>query len=49
MIRSDEGCWQQIESYISEHSEAVFRHGFYPARMKKRYPEFYHREDATDD
>lgn len=26
-IRDDDGYWQQIEKYISEHSEAVFSHG----------------------
>jgi len=26
-IRNDQGYWQQIESYISEHSEADFTHG----------------------
>jgi len=26
-IRDHEGYWKQIESYITEHSEAVFTHG----------------------
>jgi hypothetical protein len=29
-IRDDQGYWSQIESYISEHSEATFTHGVCP-------------------
>lgn len=29
-IRNDKQSWQQLESYISEHSEAVFSHGICP-------------------
>lgn len=29
-IRDDEGFWQQVEVYISEHSEAEFSHGLCP-------------------
>lgn len=35
-IRDDHGYWQQIETYVSEHSDADFTHGIcesYPARM----------------
>ena len=39
-IRRDEGSWQQIESYLSEHSELEFTHGICPACMEKLYPEF---------
>ncbi|MCX8045024.1 MAG: PAS domain-containing protein [Desulfobacterota bacterium] len=38
-IRTDTGYWQQIESFISEHSEAAFSHGICPECMKKFYPE----------
>ncbi len=40
-IRDDEGYWNQIESYIREHSEAEFSHGIGPDCAKKLYPEFY--------
>ena len=30
-IRDDHECWQQLEAYISEHSEAQFSHGLCPA------------------
>jgi len=37
-IRDDKGYWQQIESYIREHSEAQFSHGICPDCLKKLYP-----------
>ena len=30
-IRTDEKIWQQLESYISEHTDALFSHGLCPA------------------
>jgi CheY-like chemotaxis protein len=42
-IRDDKGYWQQIESYISDHSSAEFSHGLCPDCAKKLYPEFYNR------
>jgi two-component system, OmpR family, response regulator VanR len=38
-IRDDQGYWQQIEGYISEHSEADFSHGICPKCAKELYPE----------
>lgn len=40
-IRDDNGYWNQIESYISDHSEAEFSHGICPECMKKLYPDVY--------
>jgi len=41
-IRDDQGYWNQLESYISLHSEALFSHGYCPecaaAAMKKILP-----------
>jgi sigma-B regulation protein RsbU (phosphoserine phosphatase) len=34
-IRDDKEYWQQIEGYISEHSEAAFSHGICPDCYKK--------------
>lgn len=34
-IRDDKGYWSQIESYISNHSEAIFTHGICPECAKK--------------
>ncbi len=39
-IRDDGGYWQQLEVYISSHSEADFTHGICPDCMKKLYPEY---------
>jgi PAS domain S-box-containing protein len=36
-IRSDEGYWKSIETYIEEHSEASFTHGFCPDCVQKLY------------
>ena len=38
-IRDDEGYWKQIESYITEHLEAVFSHGICPECKEKLYPD----------
>lgn len=42
-IRDDKGYWKQIESYISEHSEAEFSHSYCPECGKKAL------EEARDD
>jgi PAS domain S-box-containing protein len=38
-IRDDKGYWNQIESYVSEHSGAEFSHGICPECEKKVYEE----------
>lgn len=38
-IRDDAGYWNQIEAYISKHSEAEFSHSICPTCMKKLYPD----------
>jgi YesN/AraC family two-component response regulator len=38
-IRDDKGYWNQIESYLQQHSEAEFSHGICPECMKELYPE----------
>ncbi|MDF3128437.1 GAF domain-containing protein [Kiritimatiellaeota bacterium B1221] len=37
-IRNDDGEWKQLESYISEYSEAHFTHGICPDCQEKLYP-----------
>jgi len=37
-IRDDRGYWNQIESYIRDHSEAQFTHGLCPECMSRLYP-----------
>jgi hypothetical protein len=46
-VRNDAGYWQQIESYISAHSEAEFTHSLCPDCEKALYPGFLDR-DSTD-
>ncbi len=42
-IRDDKGYWNQIEAYVSEHSEAEFSHGLCPECAQKLYPEFHRK------
>ena len=44
-IRDDKGYWNQIESYIENHSEAYFSHGICKECAKKLYPDFDISED----
>ena len=44
-IRDDKGYWNQIESYIHEHSEAEFSHSICQECAKKYYPDI----DIYDD
>ena len=38
-IRDDQGYWQQIDSYITAHSETQFSHGVCPECAKVLYPQ----------
>jgi len=42
-IRDDKGFWNQVESYIKEHSDADFSHSICPECANKLYPEVYER------
>ena len=39
-IRDDEGYWNQLESYISKHTDATFTHGLCPVCAEKAREEF---------
>ncbi len=39
-IRDDKGYWKQIESYITDHSDAEFTHGICQDCAKMLYPDF---------
>jgi len=39
-VRDDKGYWNQIESYIRDHSEADFSHSICPECAKELYPDF---------
>lgn len=38
-IRDDEGSWQQVEAYVSDHTEAAFSHGICPRCLQVHFPE----------
>jgi hypothetical protein len=39
-VRDDKGYWNQIESYIRDHSDADFSHGICPDCVTKLYPDY---------
>jgi phosphoserine phosphatase RsbU/P len=39
-IRSDHDYWEQVESYVTEHSDAMFSHGICPSCLPKVMEEF---------
>ena len=43
-IRDDRGYWNQIESYLSEHSDLVFSHSLCPECAERLYGELYQPE-----
>lgn len=45
-IRDDKEIWQQVDQYITDHSEAMISHGLCPECYEKLYPEFF--EDSDD-
>jgi GAF domain-containing protein len=45
-IRDDEGYWNQLETYIQEHSEAEFSHGLCDECAKNLYPEFFGDDES---
>ncbi len=38
-IRDDSGYWQQVEEYVTEHSDATFTHGLCPDCVEAYFPE----------
>ncbi len=43
-IRDDGGYWQNLEQYVTDHSEAQFSHSLCPDCMRKLYPDYADRE-----
>lgn len=39
-IRNDKGYWEQIESYVRDHSEVSFSHGICPDCFNTLYPDY---------
>jgi PAS domain S-box-containing protein len=46
-IRDDKGYWQQVEAYISQHSEVTFSHSICPACAEQYEREFALRNKKT--
>lgn len=42
-IRDDQNSWQQLEQYISEHSEALFSHGLCPSCAEEQMKNYQQR------
>jgi len=42
-IRDDKGYWNQIETYIDDHSNATFSHGICPDCAERLYPDVFHK------
>lgn len=40
-IRDDKGFWNQVESYVRDHTEAEFSHGICPDCAKKHWPDVF--------
>lgn len=38
-VRDDQGFWSQVETYVSQHTDATFTHGLCPGCIAKYYPE----------
>jgi len=45
-IRDDNGYWNQVEKYITQHTNAVFTHGICPDCARKLYGELYEETET---
>ena len=43
-IRNDQGFWEQVESYLHDHTEALFSHGICPECVAELYPWYQNKE-----
>lgn len=48
-IRNDQGYWEQIETYVRDHSDAEFSHSICPGCMKTLYPKAYAKLYPNED
>jgi PAS domain S-box-containing protein len=48
-IRNDGGYWQQVEEYVSEHTEADFSHGLCDECAQKLYPEIFLKKKKPEE
>lgn len=45
-IRDDKGFWNQVEAYVSKHTDAEFSHGVCPECKIKHYPELFQKPNT---
>jgi hypothetical protein len=45
-IRNKDGRYEALEGYITNHSEALFSHGFCPECAQKFYPEYFQKKNG---
>ena len=48
-VRSDAGYWEQIEAYISSHSDATFTHGICQDCLRKQFPDLAGEHNSPDE
>lgn len=46
-IRNEDQSWEQLEQYITEHTDALFSHGICPVCFEKHYPDMAARKSET--
>jgi len=44
-IRDDRGYWEEVEAYVTRHTDAQFSHGICPECAQKIYNEFLSDEE----
>lgn len=47
-IRDDKGYWNEVERYVSDHTDAKFSHGICPNCMKKLYPSYTEKKQKDE-
>jgi len=46
-IRDDKGYWEEVESYLRDHSDVEFTHGLCPECISLLYPEYHKNQNST--
>lgn len=44
-IKTDEGYWQRVDTYITNHTDAKISHAFCPECARERYPDLFGSDD----
>jgi len=46
-IRDDKGYWEEVESYLHDHSEVEFTHGLCPECISALYPDYHKNQNSA--